>query len=452
MAAHMGRADRVAARILLTAAALAGLLAIWTALRRPALLQDPVVLREYLTFYAGPLVAGGLLMLWLARTRLITPSLSLVALTSVVFALYMAEIYIAWSLVDENGKIAEAAKTNGIEPDFRTEWEVTQDLRHSGVNAHPFFRPLSEPTLMPLGNSPQRTIVYCNEIGRRMTFVADRHGFNNPDPVWQGAGNAVVLLGDSYAHGACSPDNTGFAALLRQRGADLLNLGIGGNNPQLNLASLVEYGVPRRPRLVVWLHYAGNDLSGMMQMRDNAVLGRYVGDAGFNQNLIGRQADVEAFMDRFFVTRITPEFSTRPRYSFWRELTSRRGLIKAVKLETLRAVFGLTRNVADEVDFDLFGRIMARAQAVTQVSGARLMVLLVPAAGQLGAHSDAYERETERQLKLAGIEFINLRPRMLQAEDPHGLFAWRNRGGHLSPRGNVWLADLIQDEILSKEK
>jgi hypothetical protein len=452
MSAPESRVERAAARLLAVGAILAMALLVWSAWNRGALTGDQRVLNEFLKFYAVPLLVIGAVLFWLSLTRLVSPLLSLVTLGSVVVALYMAEVYIAWSLVDEKGKLTEAAETYGLTPDFRSEWDVTQDLRRQNVNAHPFFRPLTDPRLLPLGNSPNRTIVYCNEMGQRMVFRADRHGFNNPGTVWDRPGNSIVLLGDSFVHGACSPDNTGVGTLLLRHGRDVLNLGIGGNGPQLNLGTLIEYAIPRRPDVVVWVHYAGNDLSNMMTARDNTLLNRYVNEPQFSQNLIARGPEISAFMDDFFQNRVTPEFAAKPAFSFWRELFSRRGLVKAAKLETLRMVLGITRNVSDEVDFDLFERIMGRAAAAVQAGGNRLVVLLMPAAGQLRAHADSYERETERRLRARNIEFINLRPLMLEAEDPPGLFTWRMRGGHLSPRGNSWLADLIDKDVLTNRQ
>ena len=77
----------------------------------------------------------------------------------------------------------------------------------------------------------------------------------------------IVALGDSFTHGACIPDNKNYVNLIRENYSNILNLGIGGNNPLSNLAALIEYALPKKPRIILWFHFAGNDLAGMMEIK-----------------------------------------------------------------------------------------------------------------------------------------------------------------------------------------
>ena len=42
-----------------------------------------------------------------------------------------------------------------------------------------------------------------NESGYYSIYKSDRYGFNNPDYVWDKNEIDLVIIGDSFAHGAC---------------------------------------------------------------------------------------------------------------------------------------------------------------------------------------------------------------------------------------------------------
>mgnify|MGYP007000047093 len=43
----------------------------------------------------------------------------------------------------------------------------------------------------------------CNENGYFSIYRSDRFGFNNPKDQWDSKNIDYILLGDSFAHGAC---------------------------------------------------------------------------------------------------------------------------------------------------------------------------------------------------------------------------------------------------------
>jgi hypothetical protein len=70
-----------------------------------------------------------------------------------------------------------------------------------------------------------------------------------------------VLIGDSFAHGACVPPSQSIAGRLREH-YRVLNLGIGGSGPLTHLAIMREYVAKLRPRHIVWNFHA-NDLADL---------------------------------------------------------------------------------------------------------------------------------------------------------------------------------------------
>ena len=82
--------------------------------------------------------------------------------------------------------------------------------------------------------------VHCNESGFRSVYRSDEYGFNNP-PGLHGQAVQVIVVGDSFAHGACVQPQDTFAAALRRLGTSTLSLGMDGSGPLLQLAILTEY-------------------------------------------------------------------------------------------------------------------------------------------------------------------------------------------------------------------
>src|SRR5262249_24368777 len=107
---------------------------------------------------------------------------ALVFFASALLTVYAIDVHLSFEQRNQAARVVRAGGRAGIDADRRTVGEVVNDVRREGVDAEPFFRLIGlARDIMPLGNTPDRTIVFCNEVGRYMVFRADRHGFNNPD-------------------------------------------------------------------------------------------------------------------------------------------------------------------------------------------------------------------------------------------------------------------------------
>ena len=184
-------------------------------------------------------------------------------ISAAVLSLYVGEFYIAWKL--DHTQQAAAARA-GSAFDARTKLSVVRDLRTDGIDAYPIIRGrnlLTEDTqghlqpllsasgapLLPLTATPRTTVVACNESGQWMVYETDRHGFNNPDALWDGPAPQIAMIGDSFTHGSCVSRDQNMASILQRRFGATLNLGVGGDGPLLELAALTEYAEPMRPKM-----------------------------------------------------------------------------------------------------------------------------------------------------------------------------------------------------------
>ena len=318
----------------------------------------------------------------------------------------------------------ELGQRFGVNIDMRDGLEVVDDLRKKGINAVPVVLPgddllhnnkqpdgstksfinIHGAELMPLGNIAGTVTVMCNEGGSWITYETDEHGFNNPKGIWP-AGFDIAAVGDSHAQGYCVPADKNFVALLRNQGSTIVNLGMGGNGPLLELASLTEYVQPSKPKVVLWFYSEGTDLYDLQLEKKSKLLMNYLQD-GFTQNLIQRQDDIDkAIADEIpkQMERRRKDFSSGSVAHFLHGMKDShvpvkqqpsRGprvldtLMATVKLSSLRERLGLVygtdtaevERLADleGTNVDLFRDVLAHVHASVQAWGGALYFVYVP--------------------------------------------------------------------------
>jgi hypothetical protein len=403
-------------------------------------LVGPTDWKEAFLYYALPLGALAALFAFCGLFPRLDRVLAVLNFAAFYLALVGADVYMQYAAYNQDGAIEAAAKRLGFLYDARTKAQVVADLRKRGIRAAPFMRIVSEPDLAMLGVTPNATVVVCNEFGPWFTPTTDRYGFANPDDIWNGDASAdAVIVGDSFAMGQCDPTTGGVAGILRGQGMRVLNLGIGGNDPLLDLGSLAEFGSTRKARFVFWLHYAGNDLAGLGVNRRFVPLMRYVNEPSFKQNLSKRMPEIDG---RIAAMEGRAE---QPRQPFISTLFTTKGLIRAIRFYDLRVAFGFARAINEDIDFPLFKRILMRADEVSTSMGAQLVFVNIPAPYQVG-HDSVVDVKTNEIIGETAIRSIDLKPIFRHSGDPAALYSQRHNG-HFSPAGNKLVAKLLADAI-----
>jgi hypothetical protein len=94
---------------------------------------------------------------------------------------------------------------------------------------------------------------------RKVVIRYDKYGFRNTRDLQE---SDVVVIGDSYMEGYLTSE----AKLVTARLSDLLgkpvaNLGHSGYGPQQELVVLKRFGLPLKPKVVIWTFFEGNDFA-----------------------------------------------------------------------------------------------------------------------------------------------------------------------------------------------
>lgn len=87
----------------------------------------------------------------------------------------------------------------------------------------------------------------------------DHNGFRNARDLHEAE---LVVIGDSYIEGYLTPESKLITTVLSElQGTSVANLGHSGYGPQQELAVFRRFGLPLKPKTVVWAFFEGNDFS-----------------------------------------------------------------------------------------------------------------------------------------------------------------------------------------------
>lgn len=110
----------------------------------------------------------------------------------------------------------------------------------------------------PLAPQPKESLYYCNEGYGLVSYKSDRYGFRNSDDVWD-QGNKTFLIGDSFVHGACIPDENKTITGYLKDSTNSINLGTGSNGP-IHYAAITKTFVKNfAPENVVMVFYPNDN-------------------------------------------------------------------------------------------------------------------------------------------------------------------------------------------------
>lgn len=371
----------------------------------------------------------------------------------VVLFLYAVQLgRMVWSAAAVRGpSLPEAAKAAGLPYDQRPAEEVVAELRAKGEDAVLHFSPsfLAESDgilrgngerIFPLGGMSRKLVVHCNEFGRWETYRSDEHGFRNPPGLYKAPVDAVVI-GDSFAEGACVPDGQDLAGRLRAIWPRTLTFGMGGAGPLIELGTLEEYAAPLKPKRVFWLYYASDITDMLSEQRSLTLLGYALGG---KQGLFEHPRAVAAAWDAFELE--ARERGVRP-FAGSRERTgaldkARRFLLFYYLRAWARGSYPLTPVERDRLETYL--GLLAGAKLRVEGWGGQFVFVYLPerAAFLDPLKADRYRGPLLEGVKALGIEVVDGTEVFEAGGDPLSNF-WEGVSTHYDADGYRKLAQSL---------
>lgn len=397
------------------------------------------------------------------RTGLENRLVAALCILASIGSLYLAEAYLEYQ--------NDRARLLRSDVDRRSKIDVIMQLRGQGIEAYPVMRAktLLEPApdgklrselgddgFLPLASLPGSRVVSCNESGQWLVYDSDRHGFNNPDKAWDRAPPTALLLGDSFAHGSCVPQDRSIAADLIRGRIPAISLGVSGFGPLSMLAALREYGAALHPPYVFWLFFEGNDLTEDLPFERNApALTAYLDEPLHRQNLIGRSGEVserlKAYLDRKLIEAMARFDNPQEK------------LLDFLQLYHLRERFGLgalSLGLAGHAELNeqaaYFERVLSQADRDAQAWGGRLVFVYLPESARFfAARQNGKLRLRLHDLALGAarkldLPVIDIAGSFAQDTDPARFFVYP--GSHYNEAGYERVAREIEDFLHERKE
>jgi hypothetical protein len=311
--------------------------------------------------------------------------------------------------------------------------------------------------------------IMCREGPRPFAeYVADEHGFNNPQGIW-GKPVDLIFVGDSMTYGACLPNRDHFIAQVREKHPAILNLGAGGTGPLIQLAAVREFVPHARPRHVFYMYDENNDLyvpslpepdrSDLAREYRNHLLRRYLEDDEFTQGLVRLQPELHALLKRYMDSTIDQALARRTpakRLVKFLGLPLTRAGLPPVKLTLGDVLFGAALAAQTEAEqFELFKAIFGKMVQASQRAGANFVFVNIPAQPTVcNGMNHPLKKEVLDFVARSGVDMIDLEDDFKEAVRTLGreaIFAVPVCGGHFSERGYKVIGDRLVAYLQRKQ-
>tara|TARA_B100001123_G_C15272127_1_gene1010720 strand:- start:597 stop:1955 length:1359 start_codon:yes stop_codon:yes gene_type:complete len=403
--------------------------------------------KYYLIFLLGILFWS--LVLFLGEKR----KLQFVILsTGIIFLLYFYEI------VRFYAPVILKSIPNKSQLNEKTKYDVIQDLKiNQGLNAVPSIFPSAllkknwineDVDIFPLGGVSNATTVFCKEGNEFSIYKSDRYGFNNPDTEWDKE-IFWLLVGDSFTQGSCVQQGEDFASQIRLfTNKSAISLGMSGNGPLIELATLKEYTLKKNPKIVLWFYFERNDLEDLSLEKLNSIFRNYLKE-GFSQNLYSKQKEINNQLIEYI--NLAKQEVVNKRDQLNESSEKFLSFKKIIRLKILRDKTSLDRGLDFGVD-PLFEKIIANANNFVNSWNGKLFFVYLPDKERYSARKAKDDNYLKRAQVINLIKNLNIpiidihKDFFLKQDDPISFYAHRVYG-HYSPEGYAKISEVIINKV-----
>ena len=359
-----------------------------------------------------------------------------------VLSLYLFEAYLTYNLKGENLRESLYKKKTGNEYDTRSRIEIYRDYKKidnkSSICIFPIEYVDDNFSIFFLSGKSNSNTICCNENGYFSIYQSDRYGFNNPDEEWDEDEIEYLLLGDSFAAGACVNRPDDISSILRNiSNKSVLSLAQGGNGPLIEYALLREY-LNSNVKKVLWIYYEGNDLTDFYVEKKNDILINYINDLDFKQNLKFKQNQINDLV----TSVINHEDKT---YDEIMEKSSSFKYIfkKFIKIfNTRHLIFHVNKSISAKLSE--FRNILQLTKELTKKNNSRLYFVYLPEYNRYKINYDNTEYNSVKNIVTElKIPFIDLHKHVFEKEKNPLIFFPFGMSGHYNVDGYKKVSETI---------
>ena len=224
-----------------------------------------------------------------------------------------------------------------------------------------------------------------------------------------------------------------------------MNLGISGNGPLTEYATLREYK-HTNVKNIIWIYFEGYDLADLINEKKNFILMNYIKDENFSQNLRNRNDAKDQV-----VKKITKKEYNRivEKYSDDNKLKYK--ILKFIRLDKTKKVIFVNQVISEEINervFKDFRNIMALTKIEADKMKSKLYFVYLPEFLRL---SENYSNKNYyKVLKIVNdldITVIDLKKNLLDKEkNPFDLYPF-GMNAHFNVKGYRKSSQIILENI-----
>lgn len=369
-----------------------------------------------------------------------------ILLISTLFTIYISELIIFYfnqhdsNIVLKDNRLKELEYLNFID-----------DLRDKGFDAYPNFYPMmvaptngiliNEKKIYPLSGISNSFTSFHSENGYNPIIKTDKHGFNNHPEIYNKPMD-IALIGDSFVEGWSVNQNENISYYLNELGWNTINLGKGSIGPLTELATLIEYAKPYKPKIVIWF-YCFNDISNLNTSK-HTILKKYLDNNDYSNNLINRQLEIDKSIKTFISSQTEKKNTSASAKSDGLSFSQIKNFIKLVSIRNL-----IEPKIQEKPnDIDLFKKILIRANFEINKWGGNMYFVYLP--NYLNYSQDKKHKFKDEIIKTVedlNITLIDLHKEAFNLHnDPLSLFPFR-KNGHYNKYGYKLVAETINNFI-----
>ena len=346
--------------------------------------------------------------------------------------------------------------------DFRTQKAVVEDLRKENNNKNIyqailpsfFFKePKFFTELLPLSGISSATTVLCNESGKYSIYQSDRYGFNNPDINYDNnTKERVMLIGDSFVHGACVDQEDTLSSQLNKVNIPSFSISYGGNGPLLELATLIEYIHVLKPKIVIWF-YAENDLPNLVIEKKSKFLMQYLRKNNFTQNLSQRQNEIDLLWKKILNQNldVVDYLQVTKKKTFLKNFL--RKIERAFLLKPMRDFlkFYYEKELikhyenTNKENITLYRQILLKVKDLSIENNSSLTFVYLPFLSSI-TNEISSKKEIIETVSNLNIKVLDFHEHLSKKNDPSSFFPF-GKGGHYNEKGYKELSNFILENL-----
>jgi hypothetical protein len=344
---------------------------------------------------------------------------------------------------------------------------TVKEMRKNGTHVYPLINPIGS-NLHRLNPIPKVETLLGEEGYGWITYFSDENGFRNPNDLYNSSEKIEIFaVGDSYCIGRDVPNSDNWSVVLRDiAGRSVYNAGISAASSLHELAILLKYGVPKRPKVVLWLYY-DNDILALNKEMHNEYLskclllperGVFALQPGCGEHAMSDEA-LKAWFDKGLADPIRmgmhgEDFRKKPLIRMLR--LHSRFIDKLIEMTDEQVLYHEEMLQACQESGTALKRILLSAkQSVAPFDGEVLFVYLPQWAHWVPEYSDTFDLVRNEVVSLAqeaGLPVLDMKQRFDHYGDVYEMYSGGKKGGHFSIKGYRILAQEIYKDIVDHHR